>query len=76
MNPFFLLSLTGLALTVYGVIIPTEMRDYFGDKTMDIETMTVRLGLVKASVLGIVLLRTGAILTGTAFFLEWAYGHH
>ncbi|MDH5596322.1 MAG: UbiA family prenyltransferase [Candidatus Bathyarchaeota archaeon] len=76
MNPFFLLSLTGLALTVYGVIIPTEIRDYFGDKAMDIETMTVRLGLVKASLLGIVLLTTGAILTGTAFFLEWAYGHH
>ncbi|MDH5268269.1 MAG: UbiA family prenyltransferase, partial [Candidatus Bathyarchaeota archaeon] len=34
MNPFFLLSLTGLALTVYGVIIPTEIRDYFGDKAM------------------------------------------
>ena len=76
MNPFFLLSLTGLALTVYGVIIPTEIRDYFGDKAMHIETMTVRLGLVKASLLGIVLLTAGAILTGTAFFLEWAYGHH
>jgi len=76
MNPFFLLSLTGLALTVYGVIIPTEIRDYFGDKAMYIETMTVRLGLVKASLLGIVLLTTGAILTGTAFFLEWAYGQH
>jgi len=25
MNPFFLMSLTGLALTVYGVIIPTEI---------------------------------------------------
>lgn len=76
MNPFFLLSLTGLALTVYGVIIPTEIRDYFGDKAMTIETMTVRLGLVKASLLGIVLLTTGAILTGTAFFLEWTYGQH
>jgi len=76
MNPFFLLSLTGLALTVYGVIIPTEIRDYFGDKAMNIETMTVRLGLVKASLLGIALLTTGAILTGTAFFLEWAYRYH
>jgi 4-hydroxybenzoate polyprenyltransferase len=76
MNPFFLLSLTGLALTIYGVIIPTEMRDYFGDKAMGIETMTVRLGLVTASLLGIVLLSIGAILTGTAFFLEWTYGQH
>jgi 4-hydroxybenzoate polyprenyltransferase len=76
MNPFFLLSLTGLALTVYGVIIPTEIRDYFGDKAMGIETMTVRLGLVKASLLGIALLATGAILTGTAFFFEWTYGQH
>jgi len=76
MNLFFLLSLTGLALTVYGVIIPTEIRDYFGDKVMGIETMTVRLGLVKASLLGIVLLAAGAVLTGTAFFLEWAYGQH
>ena len=76
MNPFFLMSLAGLALTVYGVIIPTEIRDYFGDKAMDIETMTVRLGLVKASLLSIILLIAGAILTGTAFFLEWAYGQH
>jgi len=76
MNPFFLMSLAGLALTVYGVIIPTEIRDYFGDKAMGIETMTVRLGLVKASLLSIVLLTAGAILTGTAFFLEWSYGQH
>lgn len=33
-NLFFLTSLTGLALTVYGVIIPTEIRDHFGDKAM------------------------------------------
>jgi len=74
-NPFFLVSLSGLALTVYGVIIPTEIRDYFGDKAMDIETMTVRLGLVKASLLSIALLTTGAILTGIAFFLEWTHRH-
>ncbi len=76
MNPFFLVSLIGLALTVYGVIIPTEIRDYFGDKAMGIETMTVRLGLVQASLLGIVLLTVGAIFTGTAFLLEWTYGQH
>ncbi len=44
---FFLLALIGLAMTIYGVIIPTEIRDYFGDKTMQIETMTVHLGLVR-----------------------------
>jgi hypothetical protein len=43
---------------------------------MGIETMTVRLGLVRASFLGSVLLSTGAVFTGTAFFFEWAYGHH
>jgi 4-hydroxybenzoate polyprenyltransferase len=76
MNPFFLLSLTGLALTIYGVIVPTEIRDYFGDQAMGIETMTVRLGLVIASLLGIVLLTVGAIFTGTAFLLEWICKQH
>ncbi len=74
LNVFFLLSLSGLALTVYAVIIPTEIRDYFGDKAMNIETMTVRLGLARASFLGIVLLAAGAIMTGAAFLLEWTYG--
>jgi len=76
MKPLFLLSLTGLALTVYSVIIPTEIRDYFGDKAMGIETMTVHMGLVKASLLGIILLTSGGILTATAFLLEFAYGLH
>lgn len=76
MKPLFLLSLTGLVLTVYAVIIPTEIRDYFGDKAMDIETMTVHLGLAKASFLSIVLLTTGAILIGTAFLLEFVHGPH
>jgi 4-hydroxybenzoate polyprenyltransferase len=76
MNFLFILSLTGLALTIYAVIIPTETRDYFGDKAMGIETMTVHLGLVKASFLSIILLATGAILTITAFFFEMAYGPH
>ncbi len=76
MNPFFLLSLTGLALTVYAVIIPTEIRDYFGDRAMNIQTMTVHLGLVKASLLSIALLATGAMLTSTAFVLEFIHGQH
>lgn len=75
-NTFFLLSLIGLALTIYAVIIPTEIRDYFGDKAMNIETMTVRIGLTRASLFGITLLSIGAILTGIALFLEWAFEGH
>ena len=71
MNQFFLLALAGLSLTVYGVIIPTEIRDYFGDKAMKIETMTVRLGLCKASLLAIILLALGSFLFGLALLLEW-----
>ncbi|UCE28586.1 MAG: UbiA prenyltransferase family protein [Candidatus Bathyarchaeota archaeon] len=70
-NMFFLISLGGLALTVYGVISPTELRDYFGDKAMQIKTLTVRLGLSRAALLGTILLSVGAVLTGTALFLEW-----
>ena len=70
-NPFFLLALVGLALTVYGVIVPTELRDYFGDKTMGIQTMTVRLGLSRSTFLGIVLLIVGPLFTAIALLLEW-----
>ncbi|MFB0563555.1 MAG: prenyltransferase [Candidatus Lokiarchaeia archaeon] len=73
MDPFFLLFLVGQALTVYGVIVATETRDYFGDKEMGVETMTVRLGLVRGSLLGIVLLAAGCLLSGTAFFLKLVF---
>ena len=72
-NTFFLISLGGLALTIYGVIIPTEIRDYFGDKAMNIITMTVRLGLSGATLLSVILLSVGAVLTGTGLFLEWLF---
>jgi 4-hydroxybenzoate polyprenyltransferase len=75
-NTFFLVSLGGLALTIYGVIIPTETRDYFGDKAMNIITMTVRLGLSRATLLGFVLLSVGGILTGTALLLELSFNQH
>jgi 4-hydroxybenzoate polyprenyltransferase len=75
LNPLFPLALAGLASTVYGVIIPTETRDYFGDKAMGIETMTVHLGLAKASVLSIVLLSMGGTLIATAFFIAFSYGN-
>jgi 4-hydroxybenzoate polyprenyltransferase len=73
-QPFFLLALIGLAMTIYGVIIPTEIRDYFGDKTMQIKTMTVHLGLVKACVVSIILISIGAIFFITAYLLEWING--
>jgi len=74
LQPFFLLALIGLAMTIYGVIIPTEIRDYFGDKTMQIETMTVHLGLVKACKTSILLIGIGAIFFIAAYFLEWNNG--
>jgi 4-hydroxybenzoate polyprenyltransferase len=69
----FFLFLSGQALTVYGVIVPAEIRDYFGDKAMGIATMTVRLGLTKASLLGIALLSLGGTLAAVGLFLKLAY---
>ena len=66
----FFLFLAGQALTVYGVIVPTEIRDYFSDKATGTVTMTVRLGLVKASLLGLTLLSAGGILCSTGFILK------
>jgi 4-hydroxybenzoate polyprenyltransferase len=76
LNLLFLVAVAGLALTVYGVIIPTEIRDFFVDRAMGIETMTVHLGLVKASLLSMILLATGGALIGTAFFFELVYGSY
>jgi len=76
LNPLFLISLAGLTLTVYGLIVPTETRDYFGDKVMGIETMTVHLGLAKASLFGIALLVVGSMLMGTGLFFGLFYGHY
>jgi len=72
----FLIFLSGQALTVYGVIVPAEIRDYFNDKAMGIQTMTVQLGLVKASLFSIVLLSVGGFLAGTGFLLKLVYGSH
>jgi len=74
LNPLFLLFLAGQAMTIYGLIIPTEIRDYFGDSAMGVKTMTVRLGLVKASLFSILLLTLGGILMATAFTLTLVYG--
>jgi len=76
LNPAFLLALAGLASTVYGVIIPTEIRDYFGDKATGIKTVTVHLGLVKASLLSILLLSLGGTLIGIALLITFACGQY
>jgi len=73
---FFLIFLAGQALTVYGVIVPAEIRDCFVDKVLGIETMTVRLGLVKASLFGMVLLSLGGLLCGAGLFLKLASASH
>jgi len=73
-NLLFFISVVGLTLSIYGVIIPTETRDYFGDTAMGINTMTAHLGLVKASMLAVVLLGFGGLLTGMAFLLGFVYG--
>lgn len=72
-DPLFLLFIAGHTLTVYSIIIPAEIRDYYGDKALNIETMTVRIGLVKASLASIVMLSIGGVLTGITYFLRlWA----
>ena len=74
LDPLFVMFLFGQALTIYSVIVPTEIRDYFGDKALGIETFTVRIGLRKASLLGIILLTAGGTLSGAAFLLRLLFG--
>ncbi len=76
LDHLFLLFLAGQALTVYGVIVPAEIRDFFTDKELGITTMTVRLGLVNASIAGMALLSVGGILCGAGLFLRLMTSHH
>ncbi len=69
LKPLFLLFLVGEAMNVYAVIIPTETRDYWIDKANGAYTMTVRLGLVRASILAMALLIAGGTLMATAFVI-------
>jgi len=73
-DAFFVLFIVGQALSVYSLILLTEIRDYFEDSAMSVQTMTVRLGLVKSSFCSIILLGIGGILTGASFFLRLACG--
>jgi len=76
LSPLFLLFLAGQSMSVYSLVLSTEIRDYFEDKAMNVGTMTVRLGLDKASFSSIVLLGAGGLLTITAFFLELFFTLH
>jgi len=69
LKPLFLLFLAGEAMNVYAVIIPTETRDYWIDKANGVNTLTVRLGLVRASILAMVLLIAGGTLMAIAFVI-------
>jgi 4-hydroxybenzoate polyprenyltransferase len=56
------------------VIVPAEIRDYFGDKKDGIATFTVQIGLAKASLLGIILLSIGGTLVCAGFVLNMVFG--
>jgi 4-hydroxybenzoate polyprenyltransferase len=73
LTPLFILFLMGQTLTVYSIIIPTETRDYFGDKAMKVKTMTVWLGLSRATLLAFGLLIVGAGLSIAAFLMTQVF---
>lgn len=70
-DPLFALFLTGQCLVIYGLIVPTEIRDHDWDKEVGIVTMTVWLGLGSATLLGITLLCTGLGLMLVAFATQF-----
>jgi 4-hydroxybenzoate polyprenyltransferase len=72
-GPLFVLFLAGQCMIIYGLIIPTEIRDHDWDKGMGIRTMTVWLGLKRATLFGMSLLALGLFLMGTAFALQAFY---
>lgn len=69
LTPLFLLFLAGEAMNVYAVIIPTETRDYWIDKANGVKTMTVWIGLRRASVLAMVLLVAGGTFMAVSLVL-------
>ena len=66
LSMLFVLFLAGHTLTIYGLIVPTEIRDYASDKAAGVRTMTVALGLPHAAVAGMVLLIAGLVISGAA----------
>lgn len=69
-DPLFIAFLCGQCMIIYGLIIPTEIRDHDWDKEMRINTMTVGLGVERAAFLGIVLLLVGLTLMGAAYIMQ------
>jgi 4-hydroxybenzoate polyprenyltransferase len=66
-DPAFLLFLVGQGIASYSLVIATEIPDYYEDKAMGVRTVTVRLGLLRASRWSLALLVTGGILVIAAF---------
>jgi 4-hydroxybenzoate polyprenyltransferase len=69
-DPVFLLFLVGQGIASYSLVIATEIPDYFEDQAMGVRTVTVRLGLLRASRWSLLLLITGGILVIAAFAWE------
>jgi chlorophyll synthase len=75
-DPIFLWFLAGHTLIIWSIIVPAEIRDYFGDKALGVETATVRLGLEKASRASAVLLAMGTLIAGEALFIRFVLDTH
>ncbi len=75
-DPIFLWFLTGHTLIIWSIIVPAEIRDYFGDKALGVETATVRLGLENASRASAVLLVLGTLIAGEALFIRLVMETH
>ena len=72
----FLWFLIGHTMIIWSIIVPAEIRDYFGDKALDVETATVHLGLEKASRASAVLLALGTLIAGEALFIRLVMETH
>ena len=58
----FIFFLIGHTMVVYSLIIPTEVRDFAVDKSHQVSTMTVWLGLKKAIIFAQILIVVGTVL--------------
>ena len=64
----FILFLLGHTMVVYSLIIPTEIRDYVVDKSHQVSTMTVWLGLKKAILFAQILIVVGTFMIVSSYF--------
>ena len=58
----FISFLIGHTMVIYSLIIPTEIRDYAVDKSHQVSTMTVWLGLKRAIIFSQILIVAGTVL--------------